>query len=126
MPQAVVTHDCVVGDYATIASGVLLGGGTRVGTGAYVGAGALIREGVSLGAWSQVGMGSVVLRDVGPGEVWVGNPARLLRVLDIPAGLPQDESDHPDHSAGAPSDAAADPHAGPEPEPSAARHPAAS
>jgi sugar O-acyltransferase (sialic acid O-acetyltransferase NeuD family) len=88
MPQAVVTHDCVVGDYATVASGVRLGGGTQVGTGAYVGAGALIREGVTLGAWSLVGMGSVVLRDVGPGEVWAGNPARLLRVIDIPADVP--------------------------------------
>lgn len=88
MPQAVVTHDCVVGDYATIASGVRLGGGTQVGTGAYVGAGALIREGVTLGAWSLVGMGSVVLRDTGPGEVWAGNPARLLRVIDIPADVP--------------------------------------
>lgn len=79
MPQAVLTHDDVVGDYVTVASGVRLGGGAVLEQGAYVGAGALVREGVTVGAWSLVGMGSVVLHDVPPGETWVGSPARKLR-----------------------------------------------
>lgn len=79
MPQAVLTHDDVVGDFVTIASGVRLGGGVRLRDGCYVGAGALVREGVTVGAGALVGMGSVVLRDVPDGEVWVGNPARRLR-----------------------------------------------
>jgi sugar O-acyltransferase (sialic acid O-acetyltransferase NeuD family) len=79
MPQAVLTHDDRIEDYVTVASGVRLGGAAVLRTGAYAGAGALIREGVTVGAWSLVGMGSVVLRDVPPGEVWAGNPARLLR-----------------------------------------------
>ncbi|MEV6596518.1 NeuD/PglB/VioB family sugar acetyltransferase [Actinoplanes sp. NPDC051346] len=79
MPQAVLTHDDRVGDYATVASGVRLGGGVVLGTGAYVGAGALLREGVTVGARSLVGMGSVVLGDVPPGQIWAGNPARKLR-----------------------------------------------
>jgi sugar O-acyltransferase (sialic acid O-acetyltransferase NeuD family) len=87
MPQAVVTHDCVVEDFATLASGVRLGGATRVGRGAYLGSGALVREGVHIGAWAMVGMGSVVLQDVGPGEVWVGNPARKLRTAEVPQHL---------------------------------------
>jgi acetyltransferase-like isoleucine patch superfamily enzyme len=83
MPQAVLTHDDVVGDYATIASGVRLGGGAVLEPGAYVGAGALIREGVTVGGRSLVGMGSVVLRDVPPGEVWAGNPAGFLRSTEL-------------------------------------------
>ena len=79
MPQVVLTHDDVVGDFATVASGVRLGGSARIGTGAYLGAGALVREGVTVGAWSQVGIGSLVLGDVPAGEVWVGGPARRLR-----------------------------------------------
>ncbi|GAA2709433.1 acetyltransferase [Actinoplanes palleronii] len=79
MPQVVLTHDDLIGDYATITSGVRVGGSVVLETGAYVGAGALIREGVTVGAWSQIGMGSVVLRDVPPDEVWVGSPARFLR-----------------------------------------------
>lgn len=79
MPQCVLTHDDVIGDYATIAAGVRLAGGVRVQDGAYLGSGCLIREDRVVGAGALVGMGAVVTRDVGPGEVWAGVPARRLR-----------------------------------------------
>ncbi|MCX4806593.1 NeuD/PglB/VioB family sugar acetyltransferase [Streptomyces sp. NBC_01214] len=85
MPHVVLTHDDRVGDFATLASGVRLGGGVRLGRGAYLGAGALVREGTSVGAWSLTGMGSTVLADVPPGEVWAGSPARRLRAAGGPA-----------------------------------------
>ena len=87
MPQAVLTHDDRVDDYATVASGVRLGGGAVLERGAYVGSGALVREGVTVGAWSLVGMGSVVLHDVPPGQIWAGNPARYLRSAGLTASL---------------------------------------
>ena len=82
MPTVVLTHDDVVGDFVTFASGVRVGGGARIGEGAYLGAGATIREGVEVGPWSLVGAGAVVVGDVPPGEVWVGNPARRLREVE--------------------------------------------
>lgn len=85
MPQVVLTHDDEVGDFATLASGVRLGGGVRLGRGAYVGAGSLVREYTGVGAWSLTGMGSTVLADVPPGEVWAGSPARRLRDAGAPA-----------------------------------------
>jgi sugar O-acyltransferase (sialic acid O-acetyltransferase NeuD family) len=89
MPQVVLTHDTVVGDYATLASGVRLGGGVHVGAGAYLGAGCLVRDGLCVGAGAQVGTGAVVLQDIPAGEVWVGNPARRLRLtaqgIPVPA-----------------------------------------
>jgi hypothetical protein len=83
-PAVVFTHDDVVGDFATIAAGVRLAGGVTVGTGAYLGAGALVRERCTIGSWSVVGMGAVVLGDVPPGETWVGSPTARLRTLDSP------------------------------------------
>ncbi len=88
MPHVTLTHDDIVEDFATIASGVCLGGGARVRTGAYLGAGALIGEGRTIGACSLIGMGAVVTRDVPAGEVWAGVPARRRRAADIPAGIP--------------------------------------
>ncbi|MET7683535.1 acetyltransferase [Streptomyces sp. NPDC005423] len=85
MPQVVLTHDDVVEEYVTLASGVRLGGGARLERGAYVGSGALVREGTAVGAWSLIGMGSTVLGDVPPGEVWAGSPARRLRAAPAPA-----------------------------------------
>ena len=87
MPQVVLTHDDVVGDHASIASGVRVSGGVVVGAGAYLGTGALIRESLRVGDRSIVGMGSVLLHDVPAGEVWAGNPARLLRLVHQPAAL---------------------------------------
>jgi acetyltransferase-like isoleucine patch superfamily enzyme len=89
MPGCVFTHDDVVEDYATFGAGVRLAGGVEVGEGAYVGSGALVRERLRVGAWSLVGMGSVVLADVPDAEVWAGVPARRLREAPChPVSLP--------------------------------------
>ena len=82
MPQTIFTHDDQVGDYVTFAGRVSLSGGVTVGETAYLGNGALVREGLTIGAGALLGMGAVVLDDVPPFEVWVGNPARRLRSLE--------------------------------------------
>ena len=92
MPHVTLTHDVVVDDFATIASGVSLGGGVRVQRAAYLGAGALVRENQTVGALSLVGMGAVVTRDVPPREIWAGVPARRLRSADIPQGISVEET----------------------------------
>ena len=57
---------------------------TRVCRGASIGSGALILGGVTIGAGALVGAGAVVTRDVPPGAVVVGNPARFLRMRERP------------------------------------------
>ena len=52
---------------------------TRVCRGAAIGSGATILCGVTIGADALVGAGSVVTKDVPPGAVVAGNPARVLR-----------------------------------------------
>lgn len=84
MPQVVFTHDDVIEDFTTFGAGVKLAGGVVVEAGAYVGSGALVREGLTIGEGALVGMGAVVTRDVPPYQVWVGNPARHLRTLEVP------------------------------------------
>jgi acetyltransferase-like isoleucine patch superfamily enzyme len=51
---------------------------TVVERGASIGSGAIIMGGVRVGAGALVGAGAVVVKDVAPGEVVVGNPARVL------------------------------------------------
>jgi sugar O-acyltransferase (sialic acid O-acetyltransferase NeuD family) len=84
MPTVVFTHDNVIEDYATFGAGVRLGGRVRVGQGAYVGAGALVREDTTIGPWSIVGMGAVVIRDVAEGERYAGVPGRHLGQVNLP------------------------------------------
>jgi UDP-perosamine 4-acetyltransferase len=75
---AIVEHDCVVDDHAHVATGATLCGGVEVGALAHVGAGATVRQQVKIGPHAVVGAGAVVIRDVGPGTVVVGVPARAL------------------------------------------------
>jgi sugar O-acyltransferase (sialic acid O-acetyltransferase NeuD family) len=76
---ASIDHECVLGDGVHIGPGAHLAGCVEVGPGSMVGTGASIAPRVRIGADSIVGAGAVVLRDVAPGAVVVGNPARYLR-----------------------------------------------
>lgn len=80
MPGCVLTHDDVLEDFTTLGARVALAGAVTVEEGAYLGTGSLVREHLHVGRWSLVGMGSVVLQDVPAHQVWVGAPARLLRL----------------------------------------------
>jgi acetyltransferase-like isoleucine patch superfamily enzyme len=50
----------------------------RIGRGVFIGARAIILKGVTIGDRAIIGAGAVVTRDVPPGQVAVGNPARNL------------------------------------------------
>lgn len=57
---------------------------TRVGRRCFIGARSLLLPGVTIGDGAIVGAGSVVTRDVPPGCVVAGNPARVIRSgLDV-------------------------------------------
>ena len=55
----------------------------RIKQRAWIGAGATILPGVTVGKYAIVGAGSVVTRDVPDYSVVVGNPARVVKELDI-------------------------------------------
>ena len=78
-----VSHDCVVGDFVTLAPGSKINGNVHLDDHAYVGSGAVIKQGTPerprrIGRGAVIGMGAVVTRDVAPGETVVGNPARPI------------------------------------------------
>lgn len=80
--SASIGHDNVIEDYASIGPGCTMGGFVTVGRGAFLGVGATCAPKVSIGANATVGAGAVVIRDVPPNAVVVGNPAKILKTSE--------------------------------------------
>jgi len=77
--NAVVSHDCRVGDFVTISPSATINGNVTIEDGAFLGAAAVVTPGRRLGAGCTVGAGAVVIDDVPPGAVVVGVPARQVQ-----------------------------------------------
>ena len=74
--NATIGHDCVLGDHVTVLPGANVAGTVVLGAGVLVGSGAVVLQGLVVGDGAVIGAGAVVTRDVPPGAVVVGSPAR--------------------------------------------------
>ncbi len=88
-----VGHDCIVQDFAQLVSGANLAGAVVIECGVFLGIGAKVAPQVTIGAWSVVGAGSIVLEDLPPRSFCYGAPARVIRPLG------DDELPHPKGSS---------------------------
>ena len=93
----VVGETTIVGDDVLIYQGVVLGGTTTQKTkrhptiekGVIIGAGAKVMGNITIGEYSKIGTGAVVLKDVPPESTCVGVPGRIVksknksRVVDL-------------------------------------------
>ncbi|MGN5955378.1 CatB-related O-acetyltransferase [Sphingobacterium lactis] len=52
---------------------------TKLGNDIWIGNNVLIKANLKVGDGAVIGMGSVVTKDIGPYEIWAGNPAKLIR-----------------------------------------------
>lgn len=52
---------------------------TKIENDVWIGSNCLIKAGVTISNGAVIGMGTVLTKDVGPYEIWAGNPGRLIR-----------------------------------------------
>jgi hypothetical protein len=76
---ASVGHHAAIDELVSLGPACVIAGGVRIGRGAVVGAGAIILPDLEIGANAVVGAGATVTRDVLPGTMVIGNPARVIR-----------------------------------------------
>lgn len=97
----------IIGDHSSTASGAKIIGGmpdisylhlsaaepaelchvirrvTTIGEYVLIGTNAVVLPGVTIGDGAIIGAGAVVTKDVPPWEIWVGNPARFLKMREV-------------------------------------------
>ena len=73
-----VSHDCRVGSFCTLAPGARLTGTVTLAEGCDLGAACTVIPGRTVGEWTIVGAGAVVVDDVAPNATVVGVPARVV------------------------------------------------
>lgn len=78
-----IGHDVVIDDFCTICPASTIGGSDRIGQGVFVGAGTHCLQDVSVGDWSVIGAGAVVIEDIPGNALSVGMPARVVRMGDF-------------------------------------------
>lgn len=78
-----IAHDCIIGDFVTLAPAAKCNGNVIIEDHVYIGTGAILKPGsqerpLIIGKGAIVGMGAVVTKDVQPFTTVIGNPARPL------------------------------------------------
>ena len=105
----VVGETAIVGDDVLIYQGVVLGGTTTQKTkrhptiekGVVIGAGAKVMGNITIGEYSKIGTGAVVLKDVPPESTCVGVPGRIVRCKNMDHVVDLEHNKLPDPVAGA-------------------------
>lgn len=77
--SAVICHGSRIDDGVHLCPGVRISGNVHVGLCSWIGIGSCIGERVHIGARSYIGAGSVVTKDIPPGFLAHGNPAKAVR-----------------------------------------------
>lgn len=78
--NSTIGHDCRIGDYNVINPGCHVSGAVTIGHRNLIGAGSVILQRLTIGDDCVIGAGSVVTKDLESGYVYIGSPARPVRV----------------------------------------------
>ena len=81
LAQSFIGHHAEIGEMVFVANNASIGGFIKIKNGAHIGSNSTTIEHISIGEYSIIELGSVVLKDIKDYETVVGNPARVIGSL---------------------------------------------
>lgn len=76
--QSLIGHNSILKDYCYVANNACIGASVVLEEGAYLGTNCSTLENITIGKWSLVGIGSVVIKSIDDYTKVVGNPSRII------------------------------------------------
>ena len=76
--HVVIAHGCRLAKRVAVGAHTTVCGSCTIGNDVWVGCNSVIREGLTVGDGAFIGVGSVVVKDVPPGAIMAGNPAKAI------------------------------------------------
>lgn len=76
--RALIGHDVKVGKHCQISCNTAFAGGSELGECVFVGISACVRDHITIGEHSVLSMGTIVMHDVKPYKIVMGNPGREI------------------------------------------------
>lgn len=80
--NSTIGHDVTIQNFVTIAPNASVSGNIILEDYVEIGTNATLREKLTLSEGAMIGMGAVLTKDVEKNHVMIGNPAKLLKILD--------------------------------------------
>lgn len=78
-PHGSIGHDIHIGKHSIIGANVQIGGANEIGERVFIGFMAGTLQGLTIGDDVEISAGAIVFRDIEPGLIVMGNPARVIR-----------------------------------------------
>lgn len=78
-PHAVIGHDIHIGKHTVVGANSEIGGANIIGERVFIGFMAGTLDELKIGDDVEISAGSIVFRDIEPGMIVMGNPARVIR-----------------------------------------------
>ena len=80
MTGATIGHNTKIDRCCHIASQAVLGAFLEIKKGVHIGVNSCTEANLTIGEYATLGMGSVLTKNIGDREIWVGNPAKFHRM----------------------------------------------
>jgi UDP-3-O-[3-hydroxymyristoyl] glucosamine N-acyltransferase len=78
-----IAHGCDIGENSLVIANAMIAGSVKMGKNCWVAPSASVLNKLTVASDATIGLSAVVIKDVGRGEVLVGNPAKVIKVKEI-------------------------------------------